>query len=86
METGIISLIGFSAGLLTTISFLPQVIKTWKLKKTEDISFLMYLILAVGIFLWLVYGIFITDLPIIIANSISFVLTSIILVFKMRYG
>ena len=56
METGIISLIGFSAGLLTTISFLPQVIKTWKLKKTEDISFLMYLILAVGIFLWLVWS------------------------------
>ncbi|MBI4453642.1 SemiSWEET transporter [Candidatus Woesearchaeota archaeon] len=86
METKIISIIGFSAGVLTTISFVPQVVKTWKLKKTEDISFLMYMILAVGIFLWLVYGIFITDLPIIIANSISFVLTSIILVFKIKYG
>ena len=81
----IVTVIGLIAAALTTWSFLPQVIKTIKTKKTEDISLAMYSILSVGILLWLIYGIWIKDFPIIIANSISFILSAIILFFKIKY-
>ena len=81
----IVTVIGLIAAALTTWSFLPQVIKTIKTKKTEDISLVMYSILSVGILLWLIYGIWIKDFPIIIANSISFILSAIILFFKIKY-
>lgn len=77
--------IGFIAAIMTTISFLPQVIKTWRMKETRDISLSMFIILAAGIFLWIIYGFFIQDLPIILANSITFVFVMIILFFKLKY-
>jgi MtN3 and saliva related transmembrane protein len=77
--------IGFIAAIMTSIAFLPQVIKTWKLKETRDISLLMFLILSAGIFLWIIYGIIIQDIPIIIANSITFILCMIILFLKLKY-
>lgn len=79
-------ILGLIAGTLTTIAFLPQVIKTLKLKEAKDISLWMYIILCAGIFSWLVYGLFIKDMPIIIANSITLILASIILFSKLRYG
>ena len=82
----IFTIIGLTAGTLTTAAFLPQVIKTFKLKETKDISLWMYIILSGGIFLWLVYGLLIKDLPIIAANSVSIVLASIILFYKIKYG
>ncbi len=82
----IVTILGFTAGMLTTVSFLPQVIKTLKLKETKDISLWMYVILCTGIFSWLIYGLLIRDLPIIAANSISFLLVSIILFSKLKYG
>ena len=81
-----VTILGFTAGMLTTISFLPQVIKTLKLKETKDISLWMYVILCIGVFSWLIYGLLIKDLPIIAANSISFLLVSIILFYKIKYG
>ena len=80
-----ITYLGLLAGTLTTIAFFPQVIKTWKTKKTEDISLVMFLILCLGIFLWLVYGLIIKDLPLILANGITFLFASIILIFKIKY-
>jgi MtN3 and saliva related transmembrane protein len=77
--------IGFIAATMTTISFLPQVIKTWKMKDTRDISLLMFIILATGIFLWIIYGFIIQDLPVILANSITFVFVIMILFFKLKY-
>lgn len=77
--------IGFIAATMTTISFLPQVIKTWKMKETRDISLLMFMILATGIFLWIIYGFIIQDLPVILANSITFMFVMIILFFKLKY-
>jgi len=82
----IFTIIGLIAGAFTTIAFLPQVIKTLKLKETKDISLWMYIILCAGVFLWLVYGLLIKDLPIIAANSISFILAVIILSSKLKYG
>lgn len=81
-----IETIGFMAGALTTTSFLPQVIKSFKLKETKDISLTMYIAIGVGILLWLVYGLYLGALPIILANLVSFVLVLIILILKIRYG
>ncbi|MCP5158626.1 MAG: SemiSWEET transporter [Gammaproteobacteria bacterium] len=77
--------IGLIAASCTTISFLPQVIKVIKEKKTRDISLSMYAIFSLGILLWLIYGIMIRDIPIILANSITFSLSFIILILKIRY-
>jgi len=81
----IATILGLVAGVLTTASFLPQLIRTWKLKETKDISLTMYSMISVGIFLWLVYGIMIKELPIILANGVGFVFALIMLGFKMRY-
>lgn len=86
MDFSYITIIGLLAGTLTTISFFPQVIKTIKTKETKDLSLTMYIVLATGIFLWTTYGVLIKDVPVILANSISFVLASIILILKIRYG
>jgi len=80
-----ITLIGLSAATLTTISFIPQVIKVWKTKKTKDISLRMYIIFCTGMALWLIYGIMLKEIPIILANSITIILASIILFFKIRH-
>jgi MtN3 and saliva related transmembrane protein len=73
------------AAFLTTISSLPQVIKTIRLKETRDISFWMWIFLSVGIFLWLIYGLYKKDLPIVLANGISLFLVLIVLGLKIKY-
>ena len=77
--------VGLLAGMLTTISFIPQVIKVVKTKHTHDISTGMYFILSIGISLWLVYGIWLKDIAIIIANTFSLILSLTILTFKLLY-
>lgn len=69
---------GFIAAILTTISFLPQAIKTIKTKSTDDLSPLMYGAFFTGVNCWLIYGIFIEDLPMIAANMVTSVLSGII--------
>jgi len=80
------TLIGLVAAILTTTSLVPQLIKSWRMKETRDISLLMFLIMGVGIFLWMVYGFLIHNLPLIASNSISFAFVLIILFFKLKYG
>lgn len=80
------TLIGLAAGIFTTISFLPQVIKAWKSKSTRDISTGMYIVLAVGLFLWAVYGFAINSMPIIVTNSVGLTLTVLVLLLKIKYG
>ena len=77
--------IGFLAAVLTTFGFLPQVIKTWRTRSTKDISLGMFVVLCVGICLWITYGFLRADLPLIIGNSVTLVLAGIILFFKLRY-
>ncbi|HEY4656799.1 MAG TPA: SemiSWEET transporter [Cyclobacteriaceae bacterium] len=79
------TIIGFIGGTLTTISFLPQVIKTWKTRSTHDFSFIMVFLLCTGIFIWIIYGFLIHSLPVILANMVSFILIFIILLFKLKY-
>ncbi|MHB8256890.1 MAG: SemiSWEET transporter [Acidiferrobacterales bacterium] len=76
---------GSLAGTLTTVAFLPQAIKTWKTRSAGDISLGMFTLFAAGVFLWIVYGIGIGSVPVIIANTITFVLAVTILVFKIKY-
>jgi len=80
-----VDIIGYLAGVCTAIAFLPQVIKSWKTKKTKDISFPTFFVLASGVFLWVVYGIFYKAWPIILANSVTFGLAMSILYLKVKY-
>lgn len=80
-----ITLAGYLAGTLTTISFVPQVIRTWKRKETKDFSLLMLLLFAAGMLLWMVYGIWINSFPIIAANTVTFGLILFLLGMKIRY-
>lgn len=82
----IITLLGLVAGTLTTIAFVPQVIRAWKTKSTKDVSLSMFTILCAGIFMWIVYGIAIGDVPVIIANVVTLCLASSVIVAKLRFG
>lgn len=76
-------LIGYIAATLTTASFLPQAILTIKTKDTESLSLSMYSIFTLGVFLWLIYGVYLSDNAIIFSNAITFILAASILSFKI---
>jgi MtN3 and saliva related transmembrane protein len=80
-----ITIIGLIAALFTTVSLLPQLIKVYKTKSTKDISTGMFTLFGVGVLLWFVYGVFVNDLPIIVANSLAFIQAAVILFFKAKY-
>jgi MtN3 and saliva related transmembrane protein len=82
----LITSIGLLAGTLTTISFLPQAIKTWRTKSAKDISLVMFLTFCTGVTLWIIYGICVSDLPVLLTNLLTLILASTILVFKLKYG
>jgi MtN3 and saliva related transmembrane protein len=86
VELGYLTILGLVAATLTSFSFLPQVLRTWKTRKTHDISLGMYSMFCIGIFLWLVYGFMINDIPLIAANIVTLTLASTVLYFKIRYG
>jgi MtN3 and saliva related transmembrane protein len=79
-------IIGLIAASLTTFAFLPQSIKAIKTKHTADLSLLMLIMLEVGIVIWIVYGLLEKDIPLLAANSVSFVLITITLILKIRNG
>ncbi|MDP4187982.1 MAG: SemiSWEET transporter [Bacteroidota bacterium] len=85
MQANWITIIGMAAACLTTFSYIPQMIKVIKTKRTKDISVIMYFAIMTGIFLWLVYGICLKDWPIILANAISLVFTGTIFILKLKY-
>jgi MtN3 and saliva related transmembrane protein len=76
---------GMIAGSLTTVSFLPQLIKVWKTQSAKDISAGMFVVFTCGVSLWLIYGLLLNDLPIIISNTVTLILASSILFLKLRY-
>ena len=77
--------LGYLAGLLTTIAFIPQVIKVWGSKSTSDISLVMFIVFTLGVLLWLIYGVIINDYSLVITNSVTFSLSLSILVAKILY-
>ncbi|MGZ4830213.1 MAG: SemiSWEET family sugar transporter [Candidatus Angelobacter sp.] len=80
------TLLGFIAGTLTTISFVPQVLHAWRSKRCDDLSWAMLLTFSAGVVLWLVYGIRIWAMPVIVANAVTLVLLLIIMALKTRYA
>jgi MtN3 and saliva related transmembrane protein len=80
-----IQLIGIAAGICTASSMLPQVIKTFREKKAEDVSLVMLLILMTGIILWILYGVKKSDMPIIATNAFSLLVNITMIILRMRY-
>lgn len=86
MEPFVIKLIGFAAATCTTAAYAPQAIKVWKTRSTGDISLGMFLVMVLGLALWLIYGLLSGDAPLVAANAITMLLAGGILVMKLRYG
>lgn len=84
--TGMTDAIGFLAGALTTIAFVPQALKMYTTKSGKDVSARMLLIFSAGVILWLTYGIMIESLPVILANVVTLILSVAIIVLKIRYS
>ncbi|MGV3028386.1 SemiSWEET transporter [Streptococcus hyovaginalis] len=78
-------MIGFIAACLTTFGFVPQVIKIFQTRDTSAISLGMYSMTVTGISLWLMHGLSIGDIPLIMANGVSLLLTGTILICKLVY-
>lgn len=80
-----VNILGFASGAVTTLIFLPQVIKTWKEKSAKDISLLMFVIAAVNDVMWIVYGILKPDIVITLTNAVVLVMALTMIYFKLRY-
>ena len=80
-----ITILGLAAATITTISFLPQMFKTWQTKSAKDVSLVTLMTFISGVFLWLIYGIYLQSLPIILANAVTLVFNLIILWLKIKY-
>ena len=79
------TMLGFLAGFLTTISFLPQVVKTWKSRSASDLSLGMFSVFSVGVICWLFYGLLLQEMPMIFWNAVTLVLVLIILIMKLKF-
>ncbi|EKF05745.1 hypothetical protein FDUTEX481_00602 [Tolypothrix sp. PCC 7601] len=80
-----ITVLGLVAATLTTVAFLPQMFQTWRTKSAKDVSYIMLITFSSGLFLWLIYGIYLQALPIILANTVSLFFNLIILSLKIKY-
>jgi MtN3 and saliva related transmembrane protein len=85
METIIIELIGYAGGTLTLSTMIPQIIKSYKTKKVEDVSLLMVILVALGTLLWTIYGYLISNMPVFIMDGIGFVMAIIQIVLMLNY-
>ena len=80
-----IEFFGYFAAILTTLAFLPQLIKTFQTKKAEDVSLITLIMFLTGVLSWIIYGYKISSTPILIANIITFILNLLILIFKITF-
>jgi MtN3 and saliva related transmembrane protein len=78
-------ILGLAAGTITSITFVPQVIRIWQTKSAKDLSLLMLLLLITGVLMWLTYGIIVKDTAIIYTNSMVLAMSLIMLYFKFRF-
>ncbi|MCA1530820.1 MULTISPECIES: SemiSWEET transporter [Bradyrhizobium] len=86
MDPLVNKLIGFAAATCTTVAYAPAAIKVWKTRSTGDISLGMFVVMVLGLALWLVYGLFSGDAPLVAANAITMVLAGGILLMKLLHG
>ena len=80
-----VSLVGFSAGALCTLAYLPQALRSFRTKSVGDISLTMLLSLNVGLLLWVTYGFMLHSLPLILPNAVTFLLAFPLLIMKLRF-
>ncbi len=80
-----LEILGLLAGTITSITFLPQVIKVWQTKSAKDLSLVMLLLLMLGVILWLIYGLMLMNVAIIYTNSMVLAMSLILLFFKLKY-
>jgi len=80
------TIIGLAAAFCTTVSFVPQVIRAWRTRSTRDLSLQSFMTYALGLSLWLIYGLMIGDVPLIIANGLTLLLALAILGLKLKHG
>jgi len=78
--------LGYIAGLLTIACIVPQIIQSYKTKKTDELSLLFLVIMMLGLALWLAYGLAINEPALIAANTVSLLLVGSLLTMKLRYG
>ncbi len=78
--------LGLLAGLLTTMAFVPQVVKTWRTRRAHDFSLPMLVMFVAGVAFWLIYGLITNARPIVYANAMTLCLASFILLVKLRRG
>jgi MtN3 and saliva related transmembrane protein len=81
-----VTTLGLVAGMLTTVAFIPQLVKAWKSKSTGDLSWGMVSTFSIGVLLWLIYGIWIDSLPVILANACTLLLQAGIVSLKIKFG
>ena len=78
-------ILGYAAGFLTTIAFVPQVVKIWKSKSAHDVSLPTFIAFTIGVALWLAYGFVMKEPPMILWNSVTLVLAAAILAMKLKF-
>jgi MtN3 and saliva related transmembrane protein len=81
-----VDIFGYFAAILTTAAFLPQLIKTIKTKKADDVSLTTLIMFIIGVLSWIIYGFKISSAPILIANSITLILNLMILISKIYFS
>jgi len=81
-----VDILGYTAGVITSLTFLPQVIKTWKERSARDISLMMFIIAAVNEAMWIVYGILLNNMVIILTNVTVLTMALIMIYFKLRFN
>jgi len=84
-STPTVDALGFVAAFCTTAAFVPQLVRVVRLRSARDISLPTFLLFSVGVFLWLLYGLYIGSKPVIASNSVTLVLSVSILILKLRY-
>ena len=76
--------IGYIAGILTTVAFVPQLVQTWRSRSASDLSLSMLAAFTIGILLWLVYGVALASWPLVLSNAVTLALTGMLLLLKLR--
>jgi len=81
-----IELVGLIAGAVTSIGFLPQLVRGYKTKKLEDVSYFMPIVLAIGMSIWFTYGYLINSIAVMAANAFSITCSIILIIMKKKYS
>lgn len=79
-------ILGYAAGAITSLTFLPQVLKTWKEKSAKDVSLMMFIIAAINEVMWIIYGALLDNWVIILTNAIVLTMSLIMIILKLRYN